>query len=108
MGETYTTPSTVREVSAKLVATMMRLQSGGAGRKTRACINLPHINIHEKGTKYYNKCYLCAELSIQPPMLLSITKLQFQFKADQLTTMDRITRSGAELFRAAYLIKSGV
>lgn len=33
----YTTPSTVKEVSAILVATMNRLQFGGGGLKTRTC-----------------------------------------------------------------------
>lgn len=33
----YTTPSTVKEVSAILVATMNRLQFGGGGLKMRTC-----------------------------------------------------------------------
>lgn len=92
---------------------MIRLQSGGAGRKTRACINLPHVydpetSIHEKANDNFNACYLCAELSIQPPMILLRTTLQFQFNADQLTMMDQITRYGTGIFRAAYIMKLGV
>lgn len=33
----YTTPSTVKEVSAMFVATINRLQFGGAGLNTRTC-----------------------------------------------------------------------
>ena len=48
---TYTTPSTVRDVSAILVATIMRLQFGGAGVNTRtylliASIQLIHVSIN--------------------------------------------------------------
>ena len=34
----YTTPSTVKEVSAMFVATINLLQLGGGGLKTRTCI----------------------------------------------------------------------
>ena len=44
----YTTPSTVKDVSAIFVATINRLQFGGAGLKTRTCSAVKHQDIEEK------------------------------------------------------------
>jgi len=40
----YTTPSTVKEVSAIFVATIIRLQFGGGGLNTRTCTIIKHMH----------------------------------------------------------------